>query len=107
MVCVWLSALLILCTLNSLSSINVHEGTKKELSAGHDALADHNDFHCDLNLMPSQKKLMYYEYRLQRKDPSYDVYKWPKNQEGLVIVPFRISKTSLYSKFKIFLSKFP
>jgi hypothetical protein len=98
-----LSTLLVFCVSKSTSSIHVREGTKKDLQAknfasSHDALANHNDFHCDLNLMPSQQKLMYYEYRLQRKEPSYDLYKWPKNQEGSVIVPYRISQTSLFSK---------
>lgn len=97
-----LSVILVICA-SSISSTKVYEGTTKELkdarsSVEGDPLAEHNDFHCDLNLMPSQKKLMYYEYRLQRKESSYDMYKWPKNKEGSVIVPYRISHTSLFSK---------
>lgn len=101
MVYIWIFALVIFCASKSVNLINVLEGTKKDLllkSGSHDALSEHNDFHCDLNLMPSQQKLMYYEYRLKRNEPSYDLYKWPKNHDGQVTVPFRISKTSLFCK---------
>jgi hypothetical protein len=97
-----LAVVLIFCISRGILSINVIEGTKKELEnrngGSHDSLADHNDFHCDLNLMPSQKQMMYLDFRLQAKDIAYDSYKWPKNHEGLVVVPYRISKTSLFSK---------
>lgn len=93
-----LSVVLTFCALNGIRSINVFEGTKKELASSHDSLVDHNDFHCDLNLMPSQQKMMYLDFRLSSKDIAYDSYKWPKNQDGLVYVPYRISKSSQFCK---------
>ena len=99
-----LSVVLIIFAANGIGSISVFEGTKKEIKnrspAFHDSLSEHNDFHCDLNLMPSQKKMMYLEYRLPSKDLAFDSYKWPKNHEGLVVVPYRISKTSLLCKLQ-------
>jgi hypothetical protein len=102
MVHFWFSAILIFCASQSISSINVFEGTREELKLQsnldtHNPLEDHNDFHCDLSLMPSQKKLMYYDIRVQKKEVTFDAYKWPKH-DGLVTVPYRISQTSLFCK---------
>jgi hypothetical protein len=55
-----------------------------------------NDFESDLYLMPQQKKMMY-SLRLQKKE-TFDVYKWPKNFEGYVIVPYWISRGALFCK---------
>jgi hypothetical protein len=56
-----------------------------------------NDFESDLFLMPQQKKLMYNSLRQQPKE-AFDVYKWPKNFDGFVVVPYRISRGALFSK---------
>lgn len=53
-------------------------------------------FHCDLSLLPAQKRLMYYS---AKSEGSMDLYNWPKNKEGHVIVPYVISKASHYSKY--------
>lgn len=58
-----------------------------------------NDFHCDLTLLPQQKKLMYFAARSDaRADLSYDLFRWPKNKNGHVIVPYAISRTSPFCK---------
>ena len=61
-------------------------------------LSGMNDFHCNLHLMPQQQKMMYSEYsnNVQKREVSFDLYKWPKNKDGLVIVPYYVSRTSLY-----------
>lgn len=56
-----------------------------------------NDFESDLYLMPQQKSIMYNNLRLQKKE-TFDVYKWPKNFEGFVIVPYWISRGALFCK---------
>lgn len=65
-----------------------------------------NDFHCDLTLLPQQKKLMYFGARSDvssaSADVSYDLYRWPKNKEGFVVVPYTIPKSSKYCEFTIF-----
>lgn len=55
-------------------------------------------FHCDLSLLPMQKQLMFYGTRSESADVSYDLYRWPKNIDGHVIVPYVISKSSQYCK---------
>jgi hypothetical protein len=52
-------------------------------------------FECDLVLMPQQSQMMYYDVF---DEESFDSYKWPKNSDGYVIVPYRISKASHYRK---------
>lgn len=56
-----------------------------------------NEFESDLFLMPQQKKMMYNSVRLQQKE-AFDVYKWPKNFDGFVIVPYWISRGALFCK---------
>lgn len=51
------------------------------------------DFNCDLQLLPQQQQLMYVKVRVKKSEASVDLYKWPKNKEGYVIVPYRISKS--------------
>jgi hypothetical protein len=54
-----------------------------------------NEFESDLFLMPVQKKMMYNSLRLQKKE-AFDVYKWPKNFDGFVVVPYWISRGALF-----------
>lgn len=56
------------------------------------------NFQCDLTLLPQQKKLMYFGARSTSADASYDIFRWPKNSDGQVIVPYAISKTSQFCK---------
>lgn len=53
-------------------------------------------FENDLNLLPQQTKMMYESSRLQKKEAFFDLFKWPKNHEGFVIVPYWISRSSLF-----------
>lgn len=55
-------------------------------------------FHCDLSLLPQQKQLMFYGTHSESADVSYDLYRWPKNTDGHVIVPYVISQSSQYCK---------
>lgn len=72
----------------------VDEGSKKIVLVA--KKAQHGkQFHCDLSLLPAQKRLMYYS---AKSDGAMDLYNWPKNKEGKVIVPYVISKASHYSK---------
>jgi hypothetical protein len=57
-----------------------------------------NEFESDLFLMPQQKKMMYNSLRLTKKEALFDVYKWPKNFDGFVIVPYWISRGALFCK---------
>ncbi|CRK89460.1 CLUMA_CG003201, isoform A [Clunio marinus] len=66
------------------------------------------NFHCDLHLLPQQKKIMYLttvpssrKYKI-----SFDLYKWPKNKEGFVIVPYYISRNSHFSSEQIHLMRY-
>jgi hypothetical protein len=56
-----------------------------------------SEFESDLFLMPQQQKMMYNSARLQQKE-AFDVYKWPKNFEGFVVVPYWISRGALFCK---------
>lgn len=56
-----------------------------------------NEFESDLFLMPQQKKMMYNGLRQGPKE-AFDVYKWPKNFEGFVVVPYWISRGALFCK---------
>lgn len=56
------------------------------------------DFHCDLSLLPQQKKMMFSGLRMMRNEKLFDIYKWPKNNDGSVIVPYWISRDSQYSE---------
>lgn len=55
------------------------------------------EFESDLFLMPQQQKMMYNSARLQAKE-ALDGYKWPKNFDGFVVVPYWISRGSLFCK---------
>lgn len=66
------------------------KSTKGRLHAG-----DNDHFECDLVLLPQQSQMMYYDVF---DEGSFDLYKWSKNNEGFVIVPYRISKVSHYRK---------
>lgn len=56
-----------------------------------------SEFESDLFLMPQQQKMMYNSQRLQKKE-AFDVYKWRKNFDGFVIVPYWISRGALFCK---------
>lgn len=56
------------------------------------------NFKCDLELLPEQEELMYGRVRVRKADVSIETYKWSKNKEGLVIVPYRISQSAQYCK---------
>jgi hypothetical protein len=56
------------------------------------------NFHSDLNLLPQQSQMLY-GVRIVKRE-TFDYYKWPKDhQAGIVIVPYRISRTSYFCKF--------
>lgn len=76
-------------------SDQVDEGSKKIILIAKKAPSHGKQFHCDLSLLPAQKRLMYYS---GKSEGAMDLYKWPKNKEGHVIVPYVISKASHYSK---------
>lgn len=72
------------------------EITKIVIKPKHKVSAEDGEhFQCDLVLLPQQQQMMYYD---AYDEGSFDVYKWPKNGEGHVIVPYRISKASHYRK---------
>lgn len=55
------------------------------------------NFHSDLNLLPQQSQMLYGVRILKRE--TFDYYKWPKDPHaGIVIVPYRISRTSFFCK---------
>ncbi len=101
---VQLKCLFILILLTRLSHSNStelsSEESKKVVSRSKDHSYDKDDFQCDLTLLPQQKKLMYFGSRSDASaaDVSYDLYRWPKNKEGYVIVPYAIPKSSKYCK---------
>lgn len=59
--------------------------------------ADH--FQCDLELLPEQREAMYLPSHIRKSDGPRELYKWPKDKEGFVIVPYRISYSSFYCKY--------
>lgn len=75
------------------------EESKKIVLHSKSELYNKGDFHCDLTLLPQQKKLMYFGARSASADVSYDLYRWPKDKDGYVIVPYTIMKSSKYCKF--------
>jgi hypothetical protein len=83
-------AIFVLCISEEVTS---KEKTKRVKSS-------ENDFESDLFLMPQQQKMMYNSLRLHKKEALFDVYKWPKNFEGFVIVPYWISRGALFCKCK-------
>lgn len=99
-----LECLFVLVLLSQLShNINselLNEESKKTAVHSKDQLHDKGDFQCDLTLLPQQKKLMYFGARSDGSaaDVSYDLYRWPKNKDGYVIVPYTIPKSSKYCK---------
>jgi hypothetical protein len=99
---VWLVNIVvfILFVQQNVSSKLVQEESKKVYATSKKShkSASNNHFHCDLSLLPSQKKMMYYGEQLRDAGASFDIYKWPKNQNGFVIVPYWISRNSHYSE---------
>lgn len=98
-----LQCLFILILLSQLShnicSELLNEESKKIVVHSKDQLYDKGDFQCDLTLLPQQKKLMYFGARSDASaDVSYDLYRWPKNKDGFVIIPYSIPKSSKYCK---------
>jgi hypothetical protein len=86
-------ALLVLCFSYETSSQLLSENKRKvvlQLKS-----SETNSFYeNDLHLIPTQKKMMYESTRLQKKEAFFDLFKWPKNYEGFVIVPYWISRNS-------------
>lgn len=97
----WLSILILLSQLShNIGSELLNEESKKIVVHSKDQLYDPGDFQCDLTLLPQQKKLMYFGARSDASaDVSYDLYRWPKNKDGYVVVPYSIPKSSKYCKF--------
>lgn len=62
---------------------------------------DDNFFEDDLILLPQQRRMMYEKMRLHKKEITYEMYQWPKNYEGFVIVPYWISRFSGFSESKL------
>lgn len=58
--------------------------------------ADH--FQCDLELLPQQEASMYHSVRVKKSEVPHDLYKWPKDKDGFVIVPYRIAQGSQFCK---------
>lgn len=74
-----------------------NEESKKFVVRAKDHVQNKPDFQCDLTLLPQQKKLMYFASRSGGSaDASYDIYRWPKNKDGYVVVPYAIPKSSKY-----------
>lgn len=61
-------------------------------------LRANDNFHCDLSLLPHQKKMMFYGLDDHQTERAFDIYNWPKNKAGLVVVPYKISRNSQYSE---------
>lgn len=59
---------------------------------------DDNFFEDDLVLLPQQRRMMFEKTRLHKKEITYEMYQWPKNYEGFVIVPYWISRFSGFSE---------
>jgi hypothetical protein len=57
-----------------------------------------DDFHCDLSLTKQQERMMYEGLPSHHTERAFDIYKWPKNKAGLVVVPYKISRSSQYSE---------
>lgn len=53
----------------------------------------------DLVLLPQQRKMMFDRPRLIKKEITYEMYQWPKNYEGFVIVPYLFPRFSGFSEF--------
>lgn len=73
------------------SQLAIDDGKKNAKSK----LQSDDHFESDLVLLPQQSQMMYYDVF---DEGSFDSYKWSKNSEGHVIVPYRISKASHYRK---------
>lgn len=71
------------------------EESKKDENNKNDA---GKDFQCDLVLLPQQQESMFVSVRVKKSEVFVDLYKWPKDKEGLVIVPYRISHSSQFCK---------
>lgn len=82
--------------LHKTSSDQVSEESKKIVLKPKAKVFNGKNFQCDLTLLPQQKKLMYFGAR--SADESYDLFRWPKNKNGQVVVPYLISKTSHFCK---------
>lgn len=92
----------VICLLSQSAAVDLVNEESKNIvlkSKKSHKLGPNNHFHCDLSLLPQQKKMMYYGLREQQTERSFDIYKWPKNKEGLVIVPYWISRNSQYSEW--------
>lgn len=96
--------ILILFTTHEIDSELLNEESKKIVVQSKDELYNKGDFQCDLTILPQQKKLMYFGARSDASaaDVSYDLYRWPKNKDGYVIVPYSIPKSSKYCKLPQF-----
>lgn len=84
--------------LHKTSSDQVSEESKKIVLKTKAKVFNGKNFQCDLTLLPQQKKLMYFGVRSASADVSYDLFRWPKNKNGQVVVPYAISKTSHFCK---------
>lgn len=97
-----LFVLVLLCQLShNIYSELLSEESKKIVVHSKEQLYEKGDFQCDLTLLPQQKKLMYFGSRSDASasaDVSYDLYRWPKNKDGYVVVPYSIPKSSKYCK---------
>lgn len=84
---------------HSTGSELVAEESKTVLSKSKDKkalAADH--FQCDLELLPQQEASMYRSVRVKKSEVPQDLYKWPKDKDGFVIVPYRIAQSSQFCK---------
>lgn len=95
--------MLILFTWHKIDSKHLNEENKKIVVYSKDELYNKGDFQCDLTLLPEQKKRMYIGSRSDASaasaDVSYDLYRWPKNKDGYVVVPYSIPKSAKYCEF--------
>lgn len=94
----FLSIFILFVSQKTSSELLAEESKKVVLKSKGKVYNGKQQFHCDLSLLPVQKQLMFYGTRSESADVSYDLFRWPKNEDGHVIVPYVISKTSKYCK---------
>lgn len=94
--CLFVLILFVQLVHNNSTELSTEE-SRKIIVRAKDHVQHRADFQCDLTLLPQQKKLMYLSARSGASaDASYDLYRWPKNKDGFVIVPYAIPKSSKY-----------
>lgn len=91
-----ISIFLLFFSHNSGSELAAEESKTVSVRSKKALAADH--FQCDLELLPQQEASMYRSVRVKKSEVPHDLYKWPKDKDGFVIVPYRIAQSSQFCK---------